>query len=209
MHAQRSDVRVAGQVGILGGGLWVVLILADVFLRNGLADSDARFRLWEAAYVVVQVLVLVGLLGFAGTHAEGSSRVGRLGIWLAIVARVVFLVGELHCLLFVIEDSPFLPLGALLTSIGMTMAGIGVLRAQRWSGWRRWVPLLTGLYPFVAMFPVVAATGEPSLPAIALWGVLWLALGYAVATERADARIVAAVRPRAEAVGSGMGAESR
>jgi hypothetical protein len=188
MKQQRDQVWLAGLIGIIGGGLWVVLILADVFLREGLADGDARFRTWEAGYVAVQLLILVGLLGLAGSHAVGSTRIGRMGIGLAIGARVLFVVGELHCLVWVIEDSPFLPLAAVLTGVGMTLAGIGVLRARRWSGWQRPVPLLTGLYPFVAMFPLLALTGEPPLAMIALWGLLWMAVGYAIVTTSDGAR---------------------
>jgi hypothetical protein len=101
----------------------------------------------------------------------------------------------------VIDDSPFLPLAALLTGVGMTVAGIGVLRARRWSGWQRPVPLLTGLYPFVAMFPLVALTGEPALPMIALWGLLWIALGGAVLTTRAGARAGTELDPERVLVG--------
>jgi hypothetical protein len=53
MNEERDWVWLAGLTGIVGGGLWVVLILVDVFLRGGLTDSDARFRTWEAGYVVV------------------------------------------------------------------------------------------------------------------------------------------------------------
>jgi len=49
--------------------------------------------------------------------------------------------------------------------------------------WRRPLPLAAGCYPFVAMFPVLALTGAPLLPAIVLWGVLWLLLGLALQAE--------------------------
>jgi len=194
MNVHRRNVWLAGLIGVLGGGLWVALLLADAALRDGIAAGDTRFRAWEAAYVFVQLLLLVGLLGFAGSCAVGSDRVGRSGVALALAARLLFVLGELHCLVWVVEESPLLPAAALLTGVGMTLAGVGVLRARRWRDWRRPVPLLTGLYPFVAMFPVFALTGEPPLPMIALWGPLWMALGFAVvAGTRRAAQTTAAV----------------
>ena len=37
-----------------------------------------------------------------------------------------------------------LGLSALLQGLGLLLAGIAVLRAGRWSGWRRFTPLLCG-----------------------------------------------------------------
>jgi len=50
-----------------------------------------------------------------------------------------------------------------------------VLRAKRWHGWTRWLPLLTGLYPFLVLFPLIAITGAANIFAIGGWGLVWLA----------------------------------
>ena len=34
---------------------------------------------------------------------------------------------------------------------GLVLAGIAALRAQRWQGWRRYSPLLVGVYPFLSL----------------------------------------------------------
>jgi len=62
----------------------------------------------------------------------------------------------------------------------MTLVGVSVLRARRWEGWQRFTPLVVGVYPFVAMFPLIVVTDEPSMIAIAVWGLPWLFLGYAL-----------------------------
>ena len=93
------------------------------------------------------------------------------------------MLAEVHNLAKGNDDSPLLPLGALSTGVGMTLVGIAVLRARRWGGWRRPIPLLAGLYPFVAMFPLLAITGQPPLPMIMLWGFPWLLLGLALHAE--------------------------
>ncbi|MGH3087954.1 MAG: hypothetical protein ACRDSJ_11630 [Rubrobacteraceae bacterium] len=76
----------------------------------------------------------------------------------------------------------------MITAVGMTLVGIAVLRARRWVGWRRFIPLLVGLYPFVAMFPLVFIMSEPSYLSIAVWGIPWLLLGYAISSSARDAR---------------------
>jgi hypothetical protein len=43
-----------------------------------------------------------------------------------------------------------------------------------------WAFLAMGLYPFLVMFPVVAATGEPSMLLIGLWGVPAAVIGIAL-----------------------------
>lgn len=58
----------------------------------------------------------------------------------------------------------------------MVAAGIGVVRSGYWRGWCRWTPLLCGLYPFVVIFPVFAAIGEPNFLLLSGWGALWLGL---------------------------------
>jgi hypothetical protein len=45
------------------------------------------------------------------------------------------------------------------------------------------LPLATGLYPIVAMFPIVAITGSPSNAAISFWGLFWTGLGIAMLAE--------------------------
>ncbi|MGM9511612.1 hypothetical protein ACS5NO_28000 [Larkinella sp. GY13] len=75
---------------------------------------------------------------------------------------------------------PLPQLGAILNAIGMVLVGIAVWRAGRWRGWQRWMPLLTGLYPLVVMFPVLAITGHPPRLLINLWGLVWALLGYAL-----------------------------
>ncbi len=50
-------------------------------------------------------------------------------------------------------------------------------------GWRRYTPHVAGLYPFLAMFPFVFISGEPSMLAVTAWGLPWLLLGYAISSN--------------------------
>jgi hypothetical protein len=79
-----------------------------------------------------------------------------------------------------IFDDVALPFG-----IGMVLAGVAVLRAGRWSGWRRFVPLALGAYMFVVFLPVVIATGSDAgfFAAVTGLDLLSAALGLAVVRE--------------------------
>ena len=181
--ANTERVRMAGIAGAIGGGLWVLLLLVDVAAYQALHASAVAFRAWLAALVFMQALLLVGVVGLARSGATGEGWLGRIGLGIAVLGRTTFVLAEVHNLAKGNDDSPLLPLGALSTGIGMTLVGIAVLRARRWGGWRRPIPLLAGLYPFVAMFPLLAITGQPPLPMIMLWGLPWLLLGLALHAE--------------------------
>jgi hypothetical protein len=76
-----------------------------------------------------------------------------------------------------------LPAGALFGAAGMVATGIAVARARRWTGWRRFAPLVAGLYPFGAMFGFVAVAGEPNHLAIIGWSLPWILFGAAARAE--------------------------
>lgn len=98
---------------------------------------------------------------------------------MAIVARVVFLLGEADCLRTDTNESVLLPIGALLTSVGMLLLGSAVVLERAWHGWPRFGPLSMGVYPLLAMFPLAAATGEPPSAAIGGWAFTFVAVGIA------------------------------
>jgi hypothetical protein len=66
------------------------------------------------------------------------------------------------------------------------MAGIAVARAGTWSGMRRLLPLLVGIWILVPATPVMIMTGGPpdrlALAVIIVWDVLWAPTGVAVLT---------------------------
>lgn len=178
-----SSTRWPGIACALGGVIWCLTLLLDPVSGGAVRDTEARFRTWEAVILIAQVLLLIGVVGLAVSGAISDSWLGKTGLGLALIGRVVFILAEIHSIIRADDDTPLLPLGALLTAVGMLLTGIAVLQAHRWLGWHRWTPLLTGLYPFVAMFPFVALTDEPSMVTIALWGLLWILLGIALDAE--------------------------
>lgn len=166
---------------VAGGAVWVAA---------GAVGADLHgwaFTGIEVLWIVADLFLLAGLLGLRPLHPDGGSRLGRWGLNLAIAGRVVFIAAELVSILSRTDENPLLPLGAVLTAVGMVTFGIAVVRARVWRGVPRVAPLLMGIYPFAVMFPLLAASGgKPSTPAIAGWGATAIVLGVALAT-RVDA----------------------
>jgi hypothetical protein len=172
-------VHAAGMLCLVGGAGW----LANGLWAAGMgAPEGGAFVVAEVVWVAIQVLLLVGVIGLALSGAV-SGLFGLIALGVALLGRVDFVVAEMHSLA-IGEESFLLPVGAFITAVGMTLVGIAVIRARRWSGWRRFMPLLVGLYPFVAMFPLIAVMSEPSFLSIALWGVPWTLLGLAMWSSR-------------------------
>jgi hypothetical protein len=180
MHRTRmlSKVRTTGVLCAVGGAAWLVNGAVSLVLSQ---PSGAAFGISEVLWITIQVLLLIGVVGLALSGAA-PGWFGGISLGIALVGRLDFVIAEIHSLI-IGDDSDLLPLGALITAAGMTLVGIVVLRAKRWGGWQRFAPLLTGVYPFVVMFPFIFITDEPSQLAIVGWGLLWLLLGYAIWTN--------------------------
>lgn len=179
-----GKVRVAGVLCTVGGAGWLMNSIVSLVLSQ---PSGAAFAISEVFWIITQSLLLIGVVGLA-LWGVVPGRFGGIALGIAVLGQVSFLLGEIHSLIIGDNDSFLLPLGALITAVGMTLVGIAVLRARSWGGWQRFTPLLVGVYPFVAMFPYVFITGEPNQLAIVGWGLLWFLLGYAMWTSVAEER---------------------
>jgi len=157
---------------IAGGIVWTIA---------GLLHGDAGWRFDVAAllWLAADLLLLAGLVGLLTLRPHGDSRVGTAALVVALVGRVAFAVGEVVSVIEGNDDGPLIPLGALLSAVALTVYGISVLRRDR-SGAPPWAFLCMGVYPFVAMFPVLAITGEPSAVLIAGWGIPAVLVGLAL-----------------------------
>lgn len=88
------------------------------------AARTASFRMWEAALVLVQPLLLSGVLGLARSGATGGGWPGGIGLEVALAGRVAFVPAGVQAVIQGDENTPLLPLGALGTTVGMLLASI-------------------------------------------------------------------------------------
>ena len=170
---ERSDSRILAASAWLGAGaLW----LAAGLLHD---DHGRRFTTASILWIVADILVVVGLVLLLVLRPHGTSRIGTAAIAVAIAGRFAFVAGEVVTLAEGNDETPLIPLAALLTVLSMTAYGVVLLRRKAGRG--SWSYLAVGLFPVVAMFPVVAITGEPSYPLIAMWGIPMALVGVSLA----------------------------
>jgi hypothetical protein len=181
-----SAIRAAGLWCILGG---------IIQLASGIVQALDPAQPGTGAFVVRNLIVtishgfvLLGVIGLAQSGAAGTSWLSRLGLGIALLGSFLFIPFELVLLARYALGEPLLGFCAPLAGLGLTLTGIAVLRARRWRGWRRFVPLLCGLYPFLVMIPAFAAVGGPNFWAIGGWGVPLALLGMALRMEATDAQ---------------------
>ena len=171
-----NEARTACAWALAGVG-WVITGI----LGLGAVDGTGGFYAAEAAWLAIHALVLVGLVGLVRGGVVGRSAWGRAGLRLAIAGRVMFFVAEIAAIVAGHDELALFPVAAVSTAVGMLMAGIAVLRGQRWQGWRRYTLIVMGGYPFVFMFPILAVTGERPNLGVSCWGLTFIGIAAAVA----------------------------
>jgi hypothetical protein len=209
---QTTSVRQLGLLGAIGGALTAI---SGIVVQGVVQPaSDVSDEMWSypwssdalvpvsLVYAVFHALVFAGILGFARSGAAGPGRGARIGTALALAGTAVLFAAELLSIPIAdqrLDDTgPSLVgatfgAGTALSAAGLVVAGIATVRAARWSGWRRFVPLATGIW-LAAMIALVAT---PALAiAVGIYGALLTALGVAVRTQPAPS----APQPRSRAV---------
>ena len=162
---------------IVGGAGWT----ATALLGLGASLGSGRFYAAEVAWMAIHVAVFIGIVGLLRSSAVGDSVWARRGLGLAAVGRVVFFILEFVAILIASDLTAVFPVAVISTGIGLVIGGVGIARAGRWQGAGRFAPALAGMYPFVAIVPVFAATGSrPPDVLIAGWGVALAAVGVAM-----------------------------
>lgn len=192
MTTSAQRIRLTGTAYAAGGILWFVLAVVQAAIWGIEPPAgSAAFYVIEAVFAIAQMLLLFGFFGVLWSEGVGRGVFGKIAFGIAVLGHLVFVAGEIHSLTSG-RLSDLLAVGAMVSAIGIVLTGIATLMAQRWQGWTRWMPLLTGLYPLLVMFPFIFIADEPNPFAIAGWGLLRLALGLAI---RVQAETVSATAP--------------
>lgn len=178
----QDRVRIAGTLYAVGGALWLGWIVGMSFLAGEIpGPSNQYFVLSQIGFIILQTLLLIGFFGIWWSQGVGRSIFGKIAFGLGLLGHLLFVIGEIFSLATGSED--LVAVAALTTTLGLILTGIAVLRAKGWHGWGRFMPLLTGIYPLVGMFPFLIIADEPSSIGIGLWGLFRLLLGLAIREE--------------------------
>lgn len=194
---QNSDfIRSAGLWCIVGGVIAVAGAIMTATIPPSVPVTDMSYPYTPLVFIITEilwtfchVLMFLGTLGFARSGAVGDSRLGRVGLWIALVGMALIVPSELGFAFFpyAAEDSTpsmilstAIGLATMVASLGFVLAGIATLRAYRWQGWQRFTPLLCGLFAFVVLIPVLVIRPELYLWPVAGWSACFIPLGLAL-----------------------------
>ena len=118
--------------------------------------------------------------------AAGTGRWGRTALYIQLGGLILaFLFGLFEAtgllgresIIFNVTDAAW-----PLSMLWMLVVGVTVIRAKRLPGWRRYVPLLCGLWLPIGMVAMVGFGDESGYVGTGLAAIFWLLLGYVART---------------------------
>lgn len=184
-----SLARKAGVVGMVAAGLWI----ASVIMQNSLGLFNPDGSPLRIAHQLLAMAALAGMVvGFLGLIWGGAvqSRLGKAGVYLYAIGYGLIIVAGLAGLLLQGQDSPVFmlyPLGGILYDLGALLAGIAVMTAKCWTGWQRFMPLVSFLVIFfgVNLPNFLGVADGPGMIGELIMGACWFGVALAVYTTQA------------------------
>ncbi|QHT70839.1 hypothetical protein GXP67_31425 [Rhodocytophaga rosea] len=161
-----------------------ICYLTELVVWSTFPQSHSLNAVLGGLWTIGQMGILVILSNLYRWKIAGGNKWKSIGVSIAAAGALSYSINYIFGYWLNMNTRVFLPLGALLSGLGMVVTGIQVLASKRWPGIKCILPLSVGLYPFLVMFPLLIITGHPDLVAIMGWGVPWLLLGIGMATER-------------------------
>lgn len=186
----------SGWVCLVAGILGLASAIILIGVEPSIGADHFRYPFTPGAFAVVQVWFFVqhlglvaGIYGLWRSGVVGTSRLGWLGAWGAIVGMGLLAVTELVAISG--SDSVYpsartdmigslYGISSILIGVTLIMAGIAVIRTGRWRGWRRVVPLILGVYVFVPLVPALVASYVLARLGIGGWMLGFALLGSAL-----------------------------
>lgn len=164
--------------------------ISDDMWRYPWSSSGAfvAFSIFSAA---LHGLLIVGLLAFGRSGVAGRSRASSSGLVLAVAGTALLLVGELASIPIrdaEVGDTSAGIVGAvfgvasILSAMGFLLLGRATLRAGVWHDWRRFTPLVTGIWTTAL---VLLAFTKALHGGVGVYGLCLLAMAVALYTEPA------------------------
>ena len=151
----------------------------------------------QVCFFLHHLLLVWGLWAVWRSGAAGHGRLATVGGIGSVVAMTLLAVQELVTISvrddLVTSDAAnavnsSYGIVSILNGVALIVLGVAVLRARRWTGWARWLPLVLGIYVFVPLTPAIFGPFVVGRAAIGLWLALFGVLGVALARESQAAR---------------------
>ena len=193
-----ESIRRAGITLIVGALITAIGGAVSQIVQASTAVSDEIWRYpWSSEtfipisllWAFAHALIIIGILGFRRSGLAGLSRMAAIGLALALIGTALLLLGELAAIPIrdqnIDDTAPAIVggvfgTGTLLSAIGLLLAGKATMQASPWRDWRRFTPLVAGIWTLV----LVALAFTKALPTgVAIYGLCLLALGAALYTR--------------------------
>ena len=199
-----APVRALGLItciaGLAGAACAVVVLAWPHQVSQGRYSypfDTASYTAAQSLFALQHLALVAGLCGLALIAWESANRLTRAGL----VVSILGMVGLTACELFAISAADALAgssradavdnaYGAPMIGIGLglVMAGVGPVRRPVLAGAGRWLPLATGIYVFVVLFPAVFGPMAAGRIAIGVWMLLFAWLGARMTQAAAGTR---------------------
>lgn len=180
----------AGRVGIFGGLLWAVAIVIEYSYHLQPPSEGALFHTNQIMFAVALACWTTAVAGLRAISAAGE-RAGRhtLTVWATGYALITagILIQTVLDLMSVSPSAyagiPLAPIGGVLAVVASIAAGVAIVRAQRLTGWSRWIVLGFAIYVFAFMFVPLFIGIEVDAVRETIWGLWWVMIGSALIRE--------------------------
>ena len=106
-------------------------------------------------------------------------KIGEPTGWVKRHFLLIPIIGSICHIFTLMFPLPFAPIGSILNGLGMIIVGIFSIKTKIWSGWKRYTPLIFGLFPIVVQVPIRFILGLPPYDILPLLGIALGLMGFA------------------------------
>jgi len=124
-----------------------------------------------------------GLIALLYTGACGPGRMTRITQIVAIVGSALLVPAELILHWSRAFANPFYGLAVIGLLVGPLWYGTVAIRRGRWTGWRKWTPLLPAVAIAVFIVAMFTTNGRGGAPAIGVFVLSYVPLAAALFTQ--------------------------
>jgi len=183
MFPNNNRARLASALGMFGAFFFFVGLLIEYRYDLFPPGSGLLYTLNQLQFFLAMACILVMLWGIRAEKVGGNGRFPRISLTLFPIGWGLVILGGLLNLLTGSADNPLIPLGALTMVIFGLAAGVAVAAAHKWTGWRRYVLLLHGVYYALLVLRAVITAQGPTLLTESVWMAIWFLVGLALWQE--------------------------
>jgi hypothetical protein len=122
---------------IVAGALQAATGVITAFYPALADKTTTAFDIGGVVLTLTHVLIVVGIIGLALSGAAGSGWLARIGFTVALVGLSAQALGEAVLRVDFDLGNVFFSIAAPACGVGMTLVGIAIVRAGRWTRWHR------------------------------------------------------------------------